>query len=544
MFFNRVGGRLAEMRSMQNIPPGSHHDYIFADDVTTVIVADTKDATRIFSKQNIVNVRKTLGEQHLNLQEPKSHNILMQPAQLPQGVYRRGPPISLLSTKTRQRRQYQHDASYDHTLLEFDPQTQPSLTTRAEMDSDGFPYPLEESIKILGIRIDDHFSMDAGVEDLLARSQLRQGILAKLARTTWGLETSVLRITHDALISSILRYGLTIVGSCCPDDLANRIDVAIINVAARRVSGLPLSTRIEVLHFISGTHSYRNLYVQHCAVFLHQCLQGHDSQIRYRLVQELQETYQTTRLEPEAQQIPFDIGETFVSDCSGIPVHLLQNTKWMGNFYVKPLNYEHIAAVPSTYVAHAAELKRSAAHRESTYTFAQTYSWLDVALQVLTQGGWRPECSRPQTPNIQRMVPPNEHLAHFYTDRELSQMDEYITREGNQILTSRIGITSGVVRADEVLPTIATLAKNGRERFTSGFVHGRHTGDELPAFMQEASVLHALRTLKEWMQGADQTLVQHVSIRAGSALAHYQIERLMQGKRLRAHFPSSPGNSS
>ena len=69
-----------------------------------------------------------------------------------------------------------------------------------------------------------------------------------------------MRITHDAIITSPLRYGLVVFGSCCPDDLANRVDTAIINTAARRISGLPLSTRIEVLHFLAGTRSSRNLY--------------------------------------------------------------------------------------------------------------------------------------------------------------------------------------------------------------------------------------------------------------------------------------------
>ena len=147
-------------------------------------------------------------------------------------------------------------------MVEFDPFDHPNLASRADIGADGFPYPLEEHIKVLGMYLEDHFAMDMHITSLLTRAQLGQGILAKLARSTWGLETSALRITHEAIITSLLRYGLVVFGSCCPDDLANRVGAAITNTAARRISGLPQSTRIEVLHFLAVAHSFRNLYMR------------------------------------------------------------------------------------------------------------------------------------------------------------------------------------------------------------------------------------------------------------------------------------------
>ena len=90
-----------------------------------------------------------------------------------------------------------------------------------------------------------------------------------MARTPWGVDTTVLKVTHDALITSILRYGLVLTGSGLPDDL--------LNMASRRITGLPFFRRVEALHFISGTRCLRNLYSQHCGVFLHSILLSHDS---------------------------------------------------------------------------------------------------------------------------------------------------------------------------------------------------------------------------------------------------------------------------
>ena len=58
---------------------------------------------------------------------------------------------------------------------------------------------------------------------------------------------SILKATHDAVISSLIWYGLLIFGSCLPEDLVNRLDVQVINSAARRISRHPMTTRVETL---------------------------------------------------------------------------------------------------------------------------------------------------------------------------------------------------------------------------------------------------------------------------------------------------------
>ena len=72
--------------------------------------------------------------------------------------------------------------------------------------------------------IDDHF------KGIAAKAQLREGVLSKVADTRWGIEAGVLKIAHDAVITSLLRYGLVVTGSRSPSDLLHRI-----NAAARKI---------------------------------------------------------------------------------------------------------------------------------------------------------------------------------------------------------------------------------------------------------------------------------------------------------------------
>ena len=82
----------------------------------------------------------------------------------------------------------------------------------------GAPYPLSDDLEVLGITLDTHFPLDAPFERLLAWPRVRQSIPARIFRTTWRLDTMVLRVTRNALLTSILRYGLILTGSSFPDD--------------------------------------------------------------------------------------------------------------------------------------------------------------------------------------------------------------------------------------------------------------------------------------------------------------------------------------
>ena len=97
----------------------------------------------------------------------------------------------------------------------------------------------------------------------------------------------ILQITHDAVITSLLRYGLVVVGSCLLPYVVSRIDACIVNVAARRITGLDGTVRLESLHFLASTSSYQNLYMLHCAEFADAVLRAEGSSAKKRLEQEI-----------------------------------------------------------------------------------------------------------------------------------------------------------------------------------------------------------------------------------------------------------------
>ena len=91
---------------------------------------------------------------------------------------------------------------------------------------------------------------------VLTEAPRRRGILRGVTHTSWGLEVGVLRMTHDAMIPSLLRYGVVLAGSCFPPALFRRINTQIVNIAARRAGRLRRTTRIQGHLSGVGTMTY------------------------------------------------------------------------------------------------------------------------------------------------------------------------------------------------------------------------------------------------------------------------------------------------
>ena len=60
------------------------------------------------------------------------------------------------------------------------------------------------------------------------------------------------------------------------------------------------------------------------------------------------------------------------------------------------------------YVNYSKEMRTSAFHREGTYQFEDTKSWIDVATQILKYINWSPECSKPWDINVKKAAPTAE----------------------------------------------------------------------------------------------------------------------------------------
>ena len=105
-----------------------------------------------------------------------------------------------------------------------------------------------------------------------------------------------MRMTHNAVITSLLRRALGITVSCRPPDLLRRVDTQIVNIAARKIGGLSRSARTEGLHLALGPSAIYNSYMRHSAEILDASLRAHNSTISTRLLRELRRFYSVEAL--------------------------------------------------------------------------------------------------------------------------------------------------------------------------------------------------------------------------------------------------------
>ena len=98
-------------------------------------------------------------------------------------------------------------------------------------------------------------------------------------------------MTHDAAMTSLIRYALAGTGSRLPPDPFRRVNLQNISIAARRFSNPSRGARKESLHYAVGTAAAYNLYVRHCAQFLDGCLRASNSTIAERLHIGLQQCF-------------------------------------------------------------------------------------------------------------------------------------------------------------------------------------------------------------------------------------------------------------
>ena len=101
-------------------------------------------------------------------------------------------------------------------------------------------------------------------------------------------------MTADTLLVSLLRYGLAVTGSMSCEQSPSRLDVAVINVAARRILGVNISARLPTLLAPAGLKSIRNFYRQHCAEVLDSAFRVANSAIRGRLLPQSVRMYGAT----------------------------------------------------------------------------------------------------------------------------------------------------------------------------------------------------------------------------------------------------------
>ena len=519
---------LRQKRVAMGLDPNCFLDLLYADDVTTLIKANSQEDLCYMARLNDQILQEILPKWGLMIQKAKTQNMVWDPRIIPDGVFRRSDAAYIPNTRKRQTQQYQREAPFLTEPTDFDPsmpQATQTNTGSRNQQSPTFPYPLNATIKILGITFDRHFTFDEHFDLLQAKARTRQSIMAGVAHRKWGLETSILRISSDAIITSLLRYGLLVLGSSFPEDLIHKVDVQIINTTARRITGLHPSTRIETLHFLAGTHTYKNLYIRHSASFLHSSLTAYGSQIQARIRDELGAILEIP--EPNTKWAPmhYDREATFLLGPEGLSAYIIDLLHWEQTVYIRAPNLKAVRQTQSIYHVHAPEITRVPDHRKKTFRFQDSYSWLDIALTVLFHIGWRPESSIPQKFNISRMLPPDPKYTKFAVDKPLSMSDRTVSIDDVEVTLRKIRVTTELIRVEQVYATLTLIQDGPLIRFCKGRVLGRGIMSITPDYAREVVVLHAMISLRSWLQTEDQRTLQNIDMRAGDPSLVYALQR-------------------
>ena len=77
----------------------------------------------------------------------------------------------------------------------------------------GLPCPATRAMRVPGLTLDMHHTQDEDYGIVISEAQMRQGVLGSAAKCKWGMDTGVLKMTHDAVITSILRNAFVVTGS-------------------------------------------------------------------------------------------------------------------------------------------------------------------------------------------------------------------------------------------------------------------------------------------------------------------------------------------
>ena len=79
---------------------------------------------------------------------------------------------------------------------------------------------------------------------------------------------------------------------------------------------------------------------------------------------------------------------------------------WLCNLLEKSSYLPDRFVTPSIFCSDAPEINHDALSKEQTSNFRGCSKWYEVGLQMLSRAGWRPDCSRADAIDLDRVLPP------------------------------------------------------------------------------------------------------------------------------------------
>ena len=194
----------------------------------------------------------------------------MSPGDFISALYRRGGTLLLVARRPLRGREGQ--SGLQNPCADEDGQWRKGVSTDGQ--STKLPYRVVGEIKIPGVMSDTSLGFVIHIAEVLRRTSMRHGVMARLPRITWGLEAQLLQSTHAALPTSLTSYGLAVVGSGAYAKALEKMGARGADFAARRRTGISRSARLETSYMTAGVWSKRNQYLQNVALLFPSVLEA------------------------------------------------------------------------------------------------------------------------------------------------------------------------------------------------------------------------------------------------------------------------------
>ena len=260
----------------------------YADDVAVLLShSDPAVLVEAAIKEDKID-KEALGSLYLATAESKSKSIVFSPFNFSGGIFRRR-----VEERAKEVFDSHENLARIRAMREQVPINGGGEWSGVELERifARLPYGVSGSLKLLGMHFDVGLDFRTQLSELLGKAGVRFGLLARVSGSSWGLETNTLRLTCDALIVSLIRYGLVVTGAGLFERHFSKIETRLTNVAARRILGIGRSARLIVLHAVAGVQSAHNLFLLNCAFSIDRGLRAGRSSFRESLLDKLEKLY-------------------------------------------------------------------------------------------------------------------------------------------------------------------------------------------------------------------------------------------------------------
>ena len=404
LHFNRVFdlvGILVALGGTGPAPEGAYWTLLaYADDLTFGLAHSDAETVTCLATVGGGRVRAALATILSALSVNMCNNLVLSPGAMVGGVARRNNGFSATVNRELATRDRRLGALLDTVNEAALPRGAfpPSLRGR-------LPYVYRPEFRVLGVIFDERLSFEAHVTDFIGRASVSYGVMAQVARSSWGLEFSVLGSTHSALLTSLVRYALTVVGMSAYEGLLHRMKRRYAKVAARRIAVVSRAARLGILHLVADVLSARNLLKQQCAHLVDRALRAHDSSAQDEIRGLLADQYAQRHWRSEFMEVPVDeclaprIGERGWEE-------LDVRETWVARLLAQIPQAPSDTAGGGVYYTVCEELREDPSAQVHTFAFVRGEGWMQVGSRVLRATGWRPGCSVAETTPVGRLPPP------------------------------------------------------------------------------------------------------------------------------------------